>query len=153
MRKHLHGLLAAAVLVAGAAACIGVEHTTTVTSPSSPSGLGALLGNWTSSPVTPSAQSCSNFQWNVTDQQGSTASGTFSATCPGNLTLSGTAQGAMIGNTVTWTATGNATAPGLPSCAFSLDGTAVIDGNQIRVPYSGRTCLGAVQGEEVMNRH
>ncbi len=153
MKQYLHALVAAAVLAAGASACIGVEHTTTATGPSGSSSLGALLGSWTSSSVMPSAQSCSNFQWNVTDQHGSTASGTFSATCPGNLTLSGTAQGTLLGNTVTWTATGNATAPSLPSCAFTLDGTAVIDGNQIHVPYSGRTCLGAVQGEETLNRH
>jgi len=153
MKKCLHALVAAAVLAAGASACLGVEHKTTVTAPSTASGLGALLGTWTSASVVPSAQSCSNFQWAVTEQQGSTASGTFSATCPGNLTLSGNAQGTMLGNTVTWTATGNATAPGMPSCAFTLNGTAVIDGSQIHVPYTGQTCLGPVQGEEVMNRH
>jgi hypothetical protein len=151
MKKCLHALVAAALAVT-AAACIGIEHKTTVTGPSNPSSLAALLGNWTSSSVLPSAQSCSNFQWNVTDQQGSTASGTFSATCPGNLTLAGTAHGTLLGNTVTWTADGNATAPGLPSCAFSLTGTAVINGSQIRVPYTGQTCLGAVQGEETLNR-
>ena len=151
MKKCLHALVAA-VLALGAAACIGVEHKTTITGPTSPSSLATLLGRWTSSSVLPSAQSCSNFQWNVTDQQGSTASGTFSATCPGNLTLSGTAQGTLLGNTVSWTADGNATAPGLPSCAFSLTGTAVINGSQVRVPYTGQTCLGAVQGEEMLNR-
>ncbi len=153
MKKSLVGLAAATVLALGAAGCIGIEHKTTVTGPSNATDLGALLGSWTSSSVMPSPQSCSNFQWSVTDQQGTSASGTFSATCPGGLTLAGTAQGTLLGNTVSWTANGNATAPGLPSCAFTLTGTAVINGNQITVPYTGQTCLGAVQGEETLNRH
>src|SRR3970282_865175 len=108
--------LALALLAAGR---IEFKNKTTVTAPSDLSGLGALLGNWTSSSVIPSAESCTDFQWNVTEQQGNTASGTFRASCPGGLTLAGTAH---------------------------------LEGDRVRVPYSGQTCLGPVRGEEWLTR-
>jgi hypothetical protein len=40
------------------------------------------------------------------------------------------------------------------TCAFSLSGTGYIegDGDAIRIPYSGQTCLGPLQGEETLRR-
>jgi len=42
--------------------------------------------------------------------------------------------------------------PGLASCPFSLSGTGTIDGDVIRVPYTGSTCLGPVSGTQVLQR-
>jgi len=152
MARPSSSLTVALALALLAAGCIEFKNKTTVTAPSDLSGLGALLGNWTSSSVIPSAESCTDFQWNVTEQQGNTASGTFRASCPGGLTLAGTAQGTLFGSNITWTANGNATASGLPSCAFTLTGTAHLEGDRVRVPYSGQTCLGPVRGEEWLTR-
>lgn len=152
MKPTLIRLTLALALAVVAAGCFSVDHKSTVTAPSDPQTLAALLGSWTSSPVLPSADSCTDFSWEVTEQTGNSAAGTFSGACPGGLRLTGTARGTLLGSTVTWTANGNATASGLPSCAFTLNGTAYLEATTIRVPYTGQTCLGPVQGEEVFRR-
>jgi hypothetical protein len=135
-----------------AAGCIGFDHTSTLTGPST-SGIGALMGNWSSSNLIPAASSCSDFKWNVTEQTAATAKGSFSATCAGDLKVSGTAQGALTGSgTIAWSAQGTATAAGLVSCGIALTGTAELTADSIRVPYSGDTCLGKVSGVETLRR-
>jgi hypothetical protein len=69
------------------------------------------------------------------------------------LKLSGTAQGTLSGGGISWTAQGIGTAPGLPSCAISLTGTAELGLDSIRVPYTGDTCLGKVSGTEILRRN
>jgi hypothetical protein len=116
------------------------------------SDLRSLLGTWSSASVLPSPDSCTDFKWEVTEQNGASASGNFSATCPGGLLMSGTARGTTLGSTISWTANGAATTAGLPACAIALTGTASLETDRIRVPYSGTTCLGAVRGEEILRR-
>lgn len=77
-------------------------------------------------------------------------SGEASAIC-GSLTVSGTVSGTVNGNEIPYQFTGSAATSGL-SCPFSISGTARIEGNAIRVPYSGTTCMGPTQGEEVLRR-
>jgi hypothetical protein len=145
--------LALCIAVAAAStACFGFERKSSVTGPSG-SGVSTLLGNWSSSNIIPSPSSCSDFKWNVTEQTGNTAKGTFSATCANDLKLSGSAEGTLTGSTVAWSAQGTGTAPGLPSCEIKLTGTAEIQVDSVRVPYSGTTCLGAVSGTEVLRRN
>ena len=134
------------------AACIGFERKSSVTGPSA-AGIGTLLGSWSSSNIIPSPASCSDFKWNVTEQTGNSAKGTFSASCAGDLKLTGSAEGTLTGSTVAWSAQGVGTAPGLPSCEIRLSGTAEIQVDSVRVPYSGTTCLGAVSGTEVLRRN
>jgi hypothetical protein len=140
-------VLAGALTVSG---CIGFERKSTL-GPTA-TGISALLGNWSSSNLIPAASSCSDFKWSVTDQTSTSASGSFSATCAGDLRVSGTARGQLSGSTITWNAEGNASAPGLTSCAISLTGTAELQTDSIRVPYSGDTCLGKVSGVETLRR-
>ncbi len=132
-------------------ACFGYERTST-TGPSA-TGIAGLLGNWTSSNLIPSASACTDFKWNVTQQTGNTASGTFSATCTGDLKVNGTANGTLSGSTVTWNAQATASVPALPSCPITLTGTAELGVDSIRVPYSGDTCLGKVSGVEVLRKN
>lgn len=139
------------VAVAVAAAGCGFERGRTTTGPTA-AGIGALMGSWSSSSVIPSPSSCSDFKWNVTEQTGASAKGSFSATCAGDLKLSGVAEGTLSGSTIEWSAKGTATAPGLPSCDISLKGTAEIGITSVRVPYSGDTCLGKVSGVEILQR-
>ena len=141
-----------AVSALAASACIGVERKSSITGPSA-SGTSAFMGNWSSGNLIPSPSACTDFKWNVTEQTTTTAKGNFSATCAGDLKLSGTAQGELTSAaSLKWSATGNATAPGLTSCAISLTGTAELQLDTIRVPYSGNTCLGPVSGVESLKK-
>jgi hypothetical protein len=146
-------VLAAAVsfIAASSTACLEFEHKSTL-GPTA-TGVGALSGSWSSSTLVPSPGTCTDFQWNVTDQTATSAGGSFSATCAGELKLMGTARGVLSGSVITWTAQGNGTAPGLTSCAITLTGTAELATDSIRVPYSGDTCLGKVSGVENLQRH
>jgi hypothetical protein len=145
-------LLAATVIAALLAAGCFEFLTGSNTSPSS-SGVNGLSGAWASvSSATTLQDTCTNFTWSVTDISGNTASGAFTATCLGNLNVTGTASGTLSGSTVNWTATGTATAPDGTECPISLSGTATFDGTQIRIPYSGTTCLGSVSGTEILRR-
>ena len=143
--------LAAVVgLSVSSTACLDFEHKSSL-SPTA-TGIGALSGTWASTNLIPSPSTCTDFKWNVTEQSSTAAGGNFSATCAGDLKLSGTAQGTLNGALINWTAKGNATAPGLTSCDITLDGTAELTSDSIRVPYRGKTCLGDVAGVENMKR-
>lgn len=149
----MRNALGALCLIATTAAssCAGYERTSTL-GPSS-TGIAALLGNWTSANLVPSANACTEFKWNVTEQTGNTASGTFSATCAGSLKVAGSANGTLSGSTVSWNAQATASVPALPSCPITLTGTAELGVDSIRVPYSGDTCLGKVSGVEVLRKN
>lgn len=147
MKKTALTAMAVALSMA-TAGCI--EFTQKTTTPST--SLSSLAGNWTSGNIIPAASSCTDFKWNVSEYTGSSAAGSFSATCAGNLKLEGTARGNLVGSLINWTAAGLATAPGLPSCAITLAGTATLKDDTIEVPYNGQTCLGAVSGTEILRR-
>jgi hypothetical protein len=142
----------AALFAVVAAACTSFEHTSSMTGPS-PAGVSALMGSWASASVAPSPSSCTDFKWSVTEQTSTTAKGSFSATCASSLLVTGTAEGSLSGSTIAWSASGNATGPGVPSCAITLTGTAELGTDSIRVPYSGDTCLGTVSGVEILKKH
>ena len=139
------------VVLVVSSACTSYERTSTL-GPST-TGMAALLGTWTSSNLVPTASACTDFKWNVTEQSGNTARGTFSATCIGDLKVAGTADGTLSGSTITWNAHATTSAPALPSCAITLTGTAELGVDSIRVPYSGDTCLGKVSGVEVLKKN
>ncbi|HEY7499751.1 MAG TPA: hypothetical protein VH740_14630 [Vicinamibacterales bacterium] len=150
MKKNL--ALAVIVFAAcAAAACMGYDRQSSV-GPSS-TGVSALMGTWTSSSLVASPTACTDFRWTVTERSGNSASGTFSATCPGNVRVTGTATGVLNGTVVTWTAQGTASVPNFASCPISLSGTAELGSDSIRVPYSGDTCLGRVSGVEVLRKN
>jgi hypothetical protein len=148
---NLGRLVVCLSMAASAAACIGFERTSTVTAPSA-AGVGTLMGSWSSSSLVPTPSSCTDFKWNVTEQTGNTAKGSFSATCAGDLKLTGTAQGTLNGSTIDWSADGLANAAGLSNCNITLKGTAEIGVTTVRVPYAGDTCLGKVSGVETLSR-
>jgi hypothetical protein len=157
-------VLAAAAIVATACA---FEHHTTGISPSgintggggsagAGSSVGSLVGVWSSQSIAslPSAANCGNFQWQIGNQTATSVSGTFSALCAGDLTVSGSASGQLSGTNVPFTVSGSASGPGLPSCGFSVSGTGTVtNGDTFTLPYSGITCLGPVHGTETLHRH
>ena len=134
----------------------GFEHRSTPTSPSEIAN--AFVGVWASAsglPATelPSPESCAGLEWHVTDQEGNTITGDFKATCAGGIALTGTATGTIEGPSIAWSASGTATSPVTPPCAFSLTGTAQLEGSEIiRVDYSGTTCLGPISGTEILQK-
>lgn len=147
--RLLMAVLSSALVASG---CIGFEHESTPTAPSA-AGNGSLLGNWSSANLIPSPSSCTDFTWNVSEQTQLSAKGSFSATCAGDLKLTGTAQGEFTtSGTIAWSGQANATAPGLTSCNVVLSGTAELQVDSIRIPYSGDTCLGKVSGVEILKR-
>lgn len=138
---------------AGGSGCVGYSNKTTVTGPGS-TAVASLMGNWVSSAASliPSPSTCTDFKWNPTEQTPNSAKGSFSATCAGDLKVSGTATGTLSGSVITWAANANAATPAMPSCAVLLSGTAELGVDSIRIPYSGTTCLGPVTGVEILNK-
>ena len=115
-----------------------------------------MVGLWASQNIAaPSASSCGHFEWSVASQSTTAVSGTFSAVCAGGITISGTASGQLVNDTtLPITVSGNAALPGFPSCPFALSGTGSIEdsANTLRIPYTGITCLGPVNGTETLHR-
>jgi hypothetical protein len=156
VRKVLVASLSAALLGEG---CYSVTQESSRTGPSSAVAI-ALGGTWTTaqsfSGVAPGggiSQTCTSFSWRVTEFSGTSGSGVFTAKCLGALNVTGSAQGIVSGTSVNWSANATATGPGAPNgCAVSLAGMSQLDGGEIRIPYTGTTCLGSVAGTEVLGK-
>jgi hypothetical protein len=149
-KKTLFSLVAlAVVLAAGCSRLFSFQNKTSPTS-SSPS---LSSGPWASvASSTSLVDTCTNFRWMVGDVTDGKGSGTFSATCLGTMQVSGTANGTINGNDVTWTATATGISPDGTACPISLTGTATFDGAQFRIPYTGTTCVGPVSGTEILRK-
>ena len=124
-----------------------------------PAASDALAGSWATTQSIPGASgslndSCVNFKWAVTEFSGTSGAGNFSATCMGNVQVTGNAMANLTtATTATWSATATGTTPNQPPCQIALSGTATLEAtNQIRIPYSGTTCFGPVSGTEVIKR-
>jgi hypothetical protein len=147
----------ASVVAAASAACFDFKTSTTPTSVTSTT-TQAIGGTWSGVQSLPGSSgslqdSCVNFKWNVTQISGTSGSGTFSATCLGNVQVAGTASATLTGSTANWSANATGTVSGQTVCAITLTGTATLQANnQIRIPYSGTTCLGPVSGTEIIQR-
>jgi hypothetical protein len=148
--RILTAVLSLSALVA--TGCVGFDRENPGTAPTA-AGNSALLGSWSSSNLIPSPSSCSDFKWNVSEQTPISAKGAFSASCAGDLKVTGTAQGQFTtSGTIAWSGQANATGPGLTSCNVTLSGTAELGIDSIRIPYSGDTCLGKVSGVETLKK-
>jgi hypothetical protein len=147
-RTTLMSALAAAALASGA--CF--EFSSTITAPSGSSGAAALVGGWTSTSAASLENSCADFKWSVTQTSGNTATGTFSATCFGNVAVTGNASGSLNNSVLTWSAAATAVVAGVASCPIAISGTAQMVGDLIQIPYSGTTCLGPVSGTQTLKK-
>src|SRR5262245_37045137 len=167
MKRTLAALVTLLIASTTVGGCAFERSTTTLapTAPSVPTAPGAnptpsgstpqLTGTWVSNEVQlPSASSCGHFQYQITSQTANSISGTFSAQCGGGLNISGNASGQLNGTSVPLSISGVASLSAIPRCAFSLSGTGSIEdnGNTLRIPYTGTTCLGPVHGTEVLHR-
>ncbi|MDQ3171793.1 MAG: hypothetical protein M3Q55_16785 [Acidobacteriota bacterium] len=129
------------------------RNATSITGPTANElAVSTLAGTYRSITSIPTADSCTNFSWTVTEKTSTSAKGNFSASCQNNaLQVAGTAQGTQTGNNIAFVVNATATAAGV-ACPISLSGTAVIETNQVRVPYTGTSCFGAVSGTEILRR-
>ena len=143
-RKLLAATLSALLSGAG---CYSYSHESSRTSPSTTAAQ-ALGGVWATAQSLPgpgaggTVQSCTNFSWRVTDFAGNSGSGTFTATCMGVLTITGSAQGLVSGTSLNWSAAGTATGSGVPNaCSVSLAGAAHFTDGQILFRTTARAVL------------
>jgi hypothetical protein len=114
--------------------------------------LAAFEGSWTSIAASTAQQSCTDFTWTITDVSASGVSGEWGARCFGTVPVAGTATGTLDDGTIRWAATGTGSVEETGACAVALTGSAYRDNAQIRIPYSGTTCLGAVSGTEILRK-
>ncbi|HUF23643.1 MAG TPA: hypothetical protein VMN81_05900 [Vicinamibacterales bacterium] len=153
MKRYISVAAMAAVAMVSAGCFEFSRNASSITGPSAPNfSVSALAGTYRSINSIPSADSCTNFTWSVTEKTSNSAKGNFSASCQANtLQVTGTAQGTQSGNNIVFQVNATATS-GSVACAISLSGTAVIETNQVRVPYTGTSCFGSVSGTEILKR-
>lgn len=146
--KRLIALVASAALLG--AGCF--KSSSTVTSPSNSSSM--LGGTWVTIAHVPgvNVESCTNFTWAVTSFNGTTGSGTFSATCLGTIQIAGSASGTINASNIAWSANATATVQGQPPCNISLSGSATLQTDRITIPWSGTACGTPVGGTETVKR-
>ena len=163
----LLGFLLASTLASGCA----IENTSTLFTPTAPSGVAGTTGGGASSSSTTTAASafsgawssssiaglplgnCADVKWLITTQTASSVSGTVTASCASGVNvaanLTGTMQSDSVINLVT---TGTLTAMGLP-CQFNLNGTGTRQaGDTMKVDYNGSYCFGTVSGSETLRK-
>jgi hypothetical protein len=150
-------LILASVLSAG---CDLLNHkgkddsSSSTTAPSAPTvSLDAFAGTWSS--VTPSTPptGCGNLKYSVVPTTASSANVTFTATCAGNITVTGSGSGILTGSTIAWNAAGLVGQGGV-NCPFTFsNSTASLDASgQIVVNYSGTVCGIPVSGSETAKK-
>lgn len=114
----------------------------------------AFTGSWGTSSTSSSTSlpnGCTKFDYQVDRMSDSSAKITVDATCA-NVAVTGSGQGSVSGNVLTWSASGNATAKSI-SCPFAFsNSTATPEGSGVRVVYSGTVCGLPVQGSELLAR-
>lgn len=151
MSRHLAATLLVAALSTG---CFEAFNTGNPVNPD-PS-INMLGGVWRSSTDNANAllSGCSNFEWIATESASGSlvGAGAFSATCFGNVQVLGSARATQSGSTTNWTAEGVANGGPLANCVITLSGTAVRNGDDLSINYSGTTCLGDVSGTETLRR-
>jgi hypothetical protein len=151
MPRLVAATLCAALLNAG---CFEIFNTGGTVNPD-PS-INLLGGTWRSSTDNADAllSGCANFSWTATEGASGNVvgAGAFSATCFGNLQVTGSARATQSGSTINWTANGVANGGPLTDCAITLSGTAIQNGDDLVITYAGDTCVGAVSGTETLRR-
>jgi hypothetical protein len=123
------------------------------TAPSPTTTVDAFAGTWAS--VTPSTPptGCGNAKYTVTPISASSANVVFSATCAGNIGVTGSGSGTLSGSTINWSASGLVGQGGV-NCPFTFtNNKATLDATgQILVNYAGTVCGIPVSGTETVKK-
>ena len=114
MKKQLAVIVLTIVAAGASGACFDFKSTSSPTSPTNTTSQ-ALGGNWATVQSLPGPSgslqdACVNFKWSVNQFNGTSGSGTFSATCVGNVQVSGSASATLTSSTAaTWSANATGT--------------------------------------------
>ena len=126
-------------------------------SPAGPSGpatsMDAFAGTWSSVAVSTPANGCGNLKYTITPTTASSANVTFSATCAGNIAVTGSGAGTLSGDTINWSANGLVGQGGV-NCPFTFTNSRATLGadGQITVTYTGTVCGIPVSGTETVKK-
>jgi hypothetical protein len=127
------------------------------TNPAGPTGpataMEAFAGTWSSITAANPATGCGNLKYTVTPTTTSSANVTFSATCAGNIAVTGSGAGTLAGDTISWTANGLVGQGGV-NCPFTFTNSRATLGadGQITVTYTGTVCGIPVSGTETVKK-
>lgn len=149
-------LLLAVVLTAGCDLIRGKGKDDDSSSPTSPSttsiSLDAFAGTWSSVSASTPPTGCGNVKYTVVPVSATTANVTFSATCAGNIAVTGSGSGTLSGSVITWSATGLVGQGGV-NCPFTFtNNKATLNGGQVVVNYTGTVCGIPVSGTETLQK-
>ena len=130
------------------------EESANPTGPTGPTtSMDAFAGTWSSVAVSNPATGCGNLKYTVTPTTTSSANVTFSATCAGNIAVTGSGAGTLSGDTINWTANGLVGQGGV-NCPFTFtNGRATLGADgQLTVHYTGTVCGIPVSGTETVKK-
>src|SRR4029079_12726966 len=111
-------LFVACAVAAGCDLLTNKKDTESPTSPTSTS-IDAFAGTWQSVTATTPATGCGNLRYTVTPTNATTAHVSFTATCAGNITVTGSGAGTLSGSAINWSASG-LVAQGGVNCPFTF---------------------------------
>lgn len=126
-------------------------------SPTSPTGsttsMDAFAGTWTSVTASTPPTGCGNLKYTVTPTTASSANVSFTATCAGNITVTGSGSGTLTDSVINWSGSG-LVAQGGVNCPFTFTNSkATMDATgQIVVTYTGTVCGIPVSGTETVKK-
>ena len=124
------------------------------TGPTNPTtSLDAFAGTWSSVTVSNPATGCGNVKYVITPTSATSANVTFTGTCAGNISVSGSGVGTLSGDTINWSANGLVSQGGV-NCPFTFTNSRATLGadGQISVNYTGTVCGIPVSGTEVVKK-
>jgi len=155
-RSAAYAVALACLLTTGCDLLSKKDKTETPTSPTSPTPtttVDAFAGTWAS--ITPSTPptGCGNLKYTVTPTGATTANVTFTATCAGSISVTGSGSGTLSGSTINWTANGLVGQGGV-NCPFTFTNSkATLESNgQVLVNYTGTICGIPVSGTETVKK-
>jgi hypothetical protein len=99
------------------------------------------------------ATGCGNLTYTITPTTTTSANVSFSATCAGNIAVTGSGAGTLSGDTINWSANGLVGQGGV-NCPFSFTNSRATLGadGQIVVNYTGTVCGIPVSGTETVKK-
>jgi hypothetical protein len=132
------------------------DKTETPTSPTSPTPtttVDAFAGSWTSVTASTPPTGCGNLKYTVTPTGTTTANVSFTATCAGNIAVTGSGSGTLSGSAINWTANGLVGQGGV-NCPFTFTNSrATLESTgQMVVNYTATICGIPVSGTETVKK-
>lgn len=124
----------------------------TPTTPSPSVSLNVFAGTWASATASTPPTGCGSVKYTVTPVNTTTANVAFTATCAGNIQVTGSGSGQVNGSALDWNAQGLVSQGGV-NCPFAFaNGKAVEDPGGIKITYSGTVCGIPVSGTEIVKK-